>query len=259
MRRRLAVTAAVLAALGGEWLGHSLNYFRMAGVTGLRAGLSGGIHAYMVPLGCSLLAGAAAGAATWVRAWLGLSRRLDRSAAALARIRRGERPPGGAPPAGGASRQSPRAPSSAARVIALATALAIVQVALYVIQENLERAVDGLPSTGLSPLLDGYGAAAWIQAAIGLLLAASLVGALRLLRSKRATVERSERIVRALWGRATRATSSPPPPQAHVTPAQLLFRDASWCRPPPVLAASEQRCRARESRERHLIHGRTNA
>jgi hypothetical protein len=62
MRRRLAVTTAVLAALVGEWLGHSLAYYRVAGTAGLQAGLTTGIHDYMLPLGLALLIGAAAGA-----------------------------------------------------------------------------------------------------------------------------------------------------------------------------------------------------
>jgi hypothetical protein len=38
MRGRLAVTSAVFAALVGEWVGHSLNYFRLAGLAGLKLG-----------------------------------------------------------------------------------------------------------------------------------------------------------------------------------------------------------------------------
>jgi hypothetical protein len=211
----------------------------MAGSAGLQAGLTGGIHGYMIPLGLTLLVGAAAGAAIWVRAWLALSSRRDRATIALARIRRGgpdESRRDGAPSDGGVTWRGARAPSCAARIIALATALAIVQVTLYVVQENLERAIDGLPAAGLSPLLDGYGAGAWIQAAIGLLLAVSLVGAMHLLRSKLATVDLSERLVFAMLARAVRDMSSPQPPRSPVTPAQLLFRTAFWCRPPPVHA-----------------------
>jgi hypothetical protein len=240
MRRRIAVTGAVLAALVGEWLGHSLSYYRVAGVAGLQAGLTSGVHDYMVPVGLALLVGAAVGAAAWTRAWLALGRRLDRSAAALARLRSGaglrEPAPGGAPPVG-ASGGVAHAPSYAARVVALAAALAVVQCSLYLLQENLERALHGLPTGGLSPLLDRYGAAAWIQAAIGLLLATVLVAAMRLITARRSVAERCERMVRAMWERAVRSTSSPRPRPSTVIPAQLLLRNALWSRPPPVLAA----------------------
>lgn len=105
-------------------------------------------------------------------------------------------------------------------------------------QENLERAVHGLPGAGLTPVLDGFGAAAWIQAAVAVLFATAMVAAMRLLCSKAAAAERCERIVRALWQRAQRSTSSPQPPRSHVTPAQLLLLNALWGRPPPVPAAA---------------------
>jgi hypothetical protein len=244
MRRRLAVTAAVLAALVGEWVGHSLSYLRVDGLAGLQASLTSGIHDYMIPLGLALLAGGVAGATVWTRTGLALGRRLDRSVALLSRLRRGERLGEPAPGHGAAGRASGRgaaqgpAPSFAARVLALAGPLAAVQCALYLVQENLERALHGLPGGGLSPVLDGYGAAAWIQAAIGLLLATALVAATRLLSVRQSAAELCERIVRALWQRAVRSSSSPQPRRSHVIPAQLLFRNALWCRPPPVPAAA---------------------
>jgi len=85
-RRRLAVTAVAVASLVGEWLGHGAAYYRVAGIAGLQAGLTGGIHDFMLPLGLALLLGAAAGATAWTRAWLALGRRLDRSGAALRRF-----------------------------------------------------------------------------------------------------------------------------------------------------------------------------
>jgi hypothetical protein len=231
MRRRLAVTAAVLAALVGEWLGHGVAYYRVAGIAGLQAGLSGGVHDYMLPLGFALLLGAAAGATAWTRAWLALGRRLERSGALLARLRRGSGLDG-APAEIKAASPTPT-PSFPARVLALGLPLALVQSSLYAVQENLERAVHGLPATGIRPLLDGFGAATWIQSAVALLLATVLVLALRLLRSRAAAAHLCERLVRALWERARRTTSSPRPRASFVTPVGLLLCSSTWQRPPP--------------------------
>ncbi|HEY2594057.1 MAG TPA: hypothetical protein VGK33_09175 [Chloroflexota bacterium] len=246
IRRRLAVTLAVLAALVGEWLGHSLNYYRLAGVGGLQSALTSGIHDYMLPLGLALLVAAAAGAAGWTRAWLALSRRLDDSATALGLLRRGRRPAdlgqGGAARQGSTARtvlgRRGPAPSFAARVVALAVPMGALQCSLYLVQENLERALHGVAWSGLAPLLDGYGAAVWIQAAVAVLMAAALILASRLLHSKRVLVERCERLVGVLWQRAVRGTSSPLPRRSDVLPTSLIFRSVLWGRPPPVLTAT---------------------
>lgn len=235
MRRRLAVTAVVVTALVGEWIGHGISYYRVAGVAGLQAGLGGGIHEYMLPLAALLLALAAAGAAGLVRAWLALGRRLDRSARLLARLRRGD----GDASAALAEHPDQAAdpgflPSRLARVLALALPLAVLQCAIYVVQENLERTLRGLPAGGLGPLLDGRGAAAWIQAAVALVLAAILTAALLVLRRRHRTVQRIERLARAFWRRTCREPALPAHPRPHVTATQLLLGSALWQRPPPA-------------------------
>jgi hypothetical protein len=232
IRRRLTVTAAVLAALAGEWLGHSIAYYRVAGVAGLQAGLTSGVHDYMLPLGAVLLAAAALGATAWTRAWLALGRRLDRSASALARLRRGHRS-AGAPEVGRAPVRSDPAPTIAAAIVALALPMAAFQSALYLLQENLERALHGMPAPGLTPVVDAYGVATWIQVMVALLVATFLVPALRLLRSRAASAERWERLVRAIWQRTERSASSPPPLPVHLVPAHLALSSGLWQRPPP--------------------------
>lgn len=239
MRRRLAVTAVMITALAGEWLGHSLAYYRVAGMAGLRGGLGGPIHSYMVPLALALIVGGAAGAAAWVRAWLALGRRLDRSAAALAAQWRGRAP--AHPPAAASRSHSARsaAPSPAARAAALALPLALLQVMLYLTQENLERSGHGLPAVGLSPLTDGYGAAVWIQAGVAVALAVVWLAALRLLRTREHAAELCERLAGVL--RRRRRQHCPPAPVpvvSHVTSLQLRLRSALWQRPPPAFSAA---------------------
>lgn len=231
IRRRLAVTAVALTALVGEWLGHGISYYRVAGIAGLQAGLGGGIHDYMIPLAVVLLALAAAGTAGLVRAWLALGHRLDSSARLLARLRRGDTALlalAGSPRGGFA-----KLPSPLARILALALPLALLQCAIFVAQENVERVLRGLPAGGLGPLVDGGGAAAWIQAAVALVLAAVFTAALLLLRARHREVERIERLARAFWQRVRRVPAPPARPRPHVTATQLLLGSALWQRPPP--------------------------
>jgi hypothetical protein len=124
-------------------------------------------------------------------------------------------------------------PSPLAAVLALALPLATVQCAVYLVQENLERALRGIPAGGFGPLLDGGGAAMWIQAAVALALATILTAALLLIRRRHGAVERLERLARAIWER-TRSTSPPTLPRRHVTATQLLLGSALWQRPPPA-------------------------
>jgi hypothetical protein len=235
MRPRLAVTAVVVTALVGEWLGHGISYYRAAGLAGLQAGLGGGIHAYMLPLAAVLLAVGVLGAAGLARAWLSLGHRFDRSVRLLARLRRGDRA-AVAPPIQHPGRAAERSfmPSPLARVLALAMPLAVLQSALYLMQETLERALRSLPSGGLGPLLDGNGAAAWIQAATALVLATILTVALLLLRARRRCVERIERLARAFWQRTDRDSELRVRPRPHVIATQLLLGSALWQRPPPA-------------------------
>jgi hypothetical protein len=235
IRRRLTLTGAVLAGLVGEWLGHSLAYYRLAGLAGLQAGLTSGVHSYMLLLGAVLLATALIGAAAWSRAWVSLGRRIDSSAAVLAALRRGRA--GAAPlvrsPPPGSSRQ----PTFAARVAALALPLTIVQCLLFLIQENVERALHGLAAAGLAPLVDAFGAAVWIQAAVALVLATVLVAAAHLLRAREATARRWAWLARSMWRRLQRAAHSPEPTPVHVAAALRLLGSALWQRPPPVSSA----------------------
>lgn len=234
-RRRIAATAAVLAALVGEWLGHSVAYFRFGGTAGLQAGLAGGLHAYMIPLGAALLVAAAAGAAAWSRAWVALGRRVDRGAAVLSALHRGL--VSAEPPAGVSGPRPQRQPALLGSVAALALPMAAMQCLLFLAQENLERSLHGLPAVGLAPLVDGVGAAAWIQAFMAIVLAAVLVLAMRLLHSREATVRRWARLAQSLWHRLWRDSSPPPTTQPHVVPALLLLGSALWQRPPPSATA----------------------
>jgi hypothetical protein len=229
--RRLAASAAgaaVLAALAGSWLGHTLEYLRVDGGAGLGGSLVAGAHAYMLPAGAMLaLAAALAGARCW-RGWLALGRRLDGAREALRRIARGERVDPSTPPAAVAL-------SAPAGLFALWLPLAAAQVTLYLAQENLETLLAGGPAAGLSPVIGVHWAASAVQLGVALLLACGLLGAGRLLHDRARSVERCERLVRALWERLVHGPRQPRGARRTApTPVERFGRQL-WSRPPPVL------------------------
>jgi hypothetical protein len=228
--RRLAAGAAgavVLMALVGSWLGHTLEYLRVDGGAGMGRSLLTGVHAYMLPAGGLLaLAAARAGVRCW-RAWLVLGRRLDRARAALRRLTRGER-------VDLATSTPAVAVSAPAGLLALWLPLAAAQVTVYLAQENLETVLAGGPAPGLSPVAGIHWAAAAVQAGVALLLAAGLLAAGRLLRGRATTVERCERLLRALWERLLHGPRVPRGARrAAPTPVERFGRQL-WGRPPPA-------------------------
>lgn len=234
-RRRLAVSAVVVIALVGEWLGHAISYLRVAGLPGLQAGLGGGLHDYMIPFAAALLGAALAGATAFTRAWLSMGRRLDAAGRLLYRLRSGRRVAG--VPEARAKCRAPSAPSATGQWLALGLTLSLLQCLAFAVQENVERLLHGLPGVGLAPLLDAGGAGTWIQAALAFLLAVALLFGARLLRSRADAVGRIEGLVRALWLRIRRAASPPSPVLPHVPSAHLLFIGSLRRRPPPLHSA----------------------
>jgi hypothetical protein len=223
-----AAGAAVVVALVGAWLGHTLEYLRVVGGSGLERAPLAGVHGYMLPVGAVLaLAAALAGARCW-RLWLQLGRRLDGARAALLCARRGERitTPVHHPHA---------AVSPPARLAALWLPLGAAQIALYLAQENLEAVLSGASIPGLGPLLGIHWAAAALQLGVALVLAAALLLAGRVLGGRTRRVERCERLLRTLWARLLRGPETPRRARASRPSPVDRFGRQLWSRPPPAL------------------------
>jgi hypothetical protein len=227
-RQRLIASTVVLLGLVGGWTGHLLEYLRVDGAAGVRAGLLGSAHVYMLPLGGLLALLGALSAAWWWRVWTALGHRLDGARRALAGALRGHLVDPVPPPAAAA-------PSGAARWIALTLLIAALQVTTYVLQENLEAVAAGTRVPGLGAVVGVHAAAPLVHLAVAALLSAlALVGARRLgARTRRLGLcTRLVRVLLATLARAPRPTRRRPAAW-HPSPLHHLGRQL-WRGPPPA-------------------------
>lgn len=231
-RLRLAASSVVGLALLGVWLGHALEYGRVAGLAGIQQMLVGSVHWYMAPVGLVLALLAAAGAIRAVRLWTVLGRQLAWTRGAIAAAWRGERrlpPPSFAAP----HRDGP----VRLRLSGLWLPLTVAQIGLYLVQENLEAVIAGRAAPGIGAVTGVHWAAPLIHAGVALVLAVTVVVAHRLLLQRAHDVAQTGALLRRLLGYLTRATNwVAPASQARVRPVDRLGR--LWCRPPPVLLAA---------------------
>lgn len=226
-RPGLTASGTVLLAFVGAWLGHTLEYARVAGARGTGVSPLRSVHADMLPLAAVLtLLAALCGIRAW-RAWLALGRRLDAARGCLARALRGHG--GQAAPAAG----SPL-PSGGARWLALSLVLAVLQTGIYLVQENLEGVAAGLGLRGLGPVTGVHWMAPLVHVAVAALLAAVAVAGSRRLRARTRRIEVCERLVLRLLG-----VLAPRPSVLELPPAQWCpspvdrFGGLLWRRPPP--------------------------
>jgi len=229
---RWLVPGVALLACVGVWLSHTLEYLRVWGWSGLNQELTGSVHLYMIPVGLVLVLLVAVAGAALARLHRHLTRRVEHASGLLARVWRGRVESAQRPAASGHA----AAPSSGRIVLILGAALAVLQVGLYLIQENLESAVAGVPTPGLSAITGVHWAAPIIEVAVGFVLAAVAVALWSLLRRREAMVEHIERAVHgvliALAARRVQPPLLPTSPRRHHG-APAFFGASIWCRPPP--------------------------
>ena len=208
----------VLAAVAATWAGHTIEYLRVSGAAGLGSSAARSVHAYMGPTGLVLAAFATVG----VYAGLRLLHRLEGQ---LAGLEDGSLPAAKAP-FGSASGYRVPLPS-------LVAMLWILQLVLYVVQENTELRAVGVHQPILGVLT---GAHQW-AAAVHLGVAAVVALMLWLLHRPITRVAEAIRQV-AAWlssqcreggavaaaGRVARAW----------TPAER-WGSQRWSRPPPAI------------------------
>ncbi len=224
--RHLAGAGAVLLALVGAWAGHTLEYVRLNGATGLGRAMLGASHLYMLPLGAVLSLLLAHRGLRWWRRWAALGERLEDARTALRGALRGHRPSPRRPGGSG--------PGSAAPVARLWVPLAVAQVALYLFQENVEAAAAARTAPGLGPVTGVHWAAPLVQAAVALVLAAAMGVAARRLRGRATRLHRWERFVDHLVRTRTRLAGGLRPLSGWRRSPLQRFGAQLWSRPPPA-------------------------
>jgi hypothetical protein len=217
----------VLLAFTGTWLGHTLEYLRVNGVSGLGRAMSASVHPYMLPLGAALLIVALLGGMAWLRAVTALASRLERLRDAL---RRGER----------LEDRSERVAlcGPGASMCSLWLLLGVAQLGLYLVQENIEFRLAGIAVPGVGALLGPH----WGAAPVHLAVAWALAGLAVVLLSHRLRLEEAvgchERVLARLWGDRVGPVPALPAWPSALTPHQR-WGSQRWQRPPPraLLAA----------------------
>jgi hypothetical protein len=223
--------AVILLALIGVWITHTVEYMRVGGSAQLAAGMLATVHVYMLPVGAVLATGAALlGMRGW-RAWWALGRRLERTRVLLAAALRGR---------GGAERPAPsrwRRPSEGAQLLALWLPLVLLQVGLYLLQENVESLVAGRVPPGIGAIAGVHAPVLAVHVLVAWALAWVVLLVLRRLAERHDRVVACERLLLAVLGRLGRIAAIPTGARA-ATPSPLdRFGRGLWRRPPPQLRA----------------------
>jgi hypothetical protein len=162
---RVAASGGVVLALVGLFIGHTLEYLRVWGPAGVAASMTNPVHAYMLPVAAVLVVLSGVFALRLARAWRTLNARLDSAAAGMRSIWRGRTDAAAAP-------RSPSTPGT--RLIAIWLPLAAAQIALYVVQENIEAVASSRPAPGLGAITGIHWAAPLVHLYVALLLACAV-------------------------------------------------------------------------------------
>ena len=218
----------ILVALIGVWLTHTVEHLRVGTASGVSAAAFSSVHVYMLPVGGLLaLAAALAGVGVW-RAWWALGRRLERTRIAFAGALRGRRGPW-------TLRETPARPSEGAQLLALWLPLCLVQVGLYLLQENVEALIANRAAPGLAAVTGIHLPVLAVHVLVAWALAWAVLIVLRRLGERRGLLAACERLLTALLRRLGRAEAIPHAARTcDPTPRERLG-SSLWRRPPPLL------------------------
>jgi hypothetical protein len=232
-KARLAAAGLFLLSFVGLWLGHTLEYARVWGTAGLREELTGSVHGYMVLVALALAVLAGASALVLWRVWSALGRRVDAARSALAGTLRGR------PVALDRTTSSAghRPVSFGTRLAGLWLLLTVVQVGLFLVQENVEQVAAGYPAPGFGPITGTHWAAALVHATVALVLATLTTLVARAFGRRATVVSAVEALVRVLLSILRRPLAIRPRVTAW-QPAPLQAHGCQlWSRPPPLRRA----------------------
>jgi hypothetical protein len=196
--------AVIAVAAAGAWIGHAVEYLRVFGRAGFGTTAARSAHAYMGPLGLALLAIAVGGAYASILA----RRRLERLLVLPAEAR----------------------PSLAFPW--LLWTVWLLQLALYVVQENAEARAIGVNLHGWQAVTGVHQWAPLVQ----LCVAATGTAVLWTLRRPVTRLARAVRAAVAAFHARRPATAVRNPQLSSVWSAEARWGVLRWCRPPPLAA-----------------------
>jgi hypothetical protein len=234
-RDQMLAPLLVLAAFVGLWIGHTLEFLRVAGSAGLSLGLLRPSHAYMLPAGVLLLALTTLAGVRLRRMWTALGRRLDAVAVHLALALRSRA--GGVDHGAGGARRAASEPSFLGRALSIWLPLAVVQIGLFTLQENLESAFAGAPAPGVGAISGVHWAAPLIHAAVAFVLALAIAAFFTGVATRVQRIARTENLLRELW-RRLRREARPLTPQSAPRPRLIDVAPRQLSRPPPGFCAA---------------------
>jgi hypothetical protein len=221
---RAPLWSVALTAALGAWLGHLVEYVRVAGLHAGLADMTSSVHAYFFPAGVALMSLLGVAALAARRAWVVLGDRLRRADADL------RRPTRAIPMSRGDELGSP------VGLLGLWLALTALQVGTWTIQENLEAVAAGHRAPLLAVMRGAHSLAPVVQAEVALLLAGLYVTVQRWFCARHSKVDALERLVARRW--RWRSVSVPMPIEAATVAATPIERwgRQRWQRPPPVFS-----------------------
>ncbi len=217
----------VVLVLVGEWLGHAITWFLTGGATPGLA-LSGATHTYLGPVGVGLAILAVA--ASW-SVWSGLRRLGDLVRSMRSSLDRTWRLDAGT---GVDAIAAPAAPVREISWAQLWAGLAVVQLLVYLVQENVEARAAGFAAPGLHVLTAHHGSAVAIHAAIALLGAALAVEVADRWASTSRAVVQVIKLYRALTARRTDGVTPWIPRAVPAGSPVARFGRSFLPRPPPL-------------------------
>jgi hypothetical protein len=224
---RVAASGGVLLALAGLFIGHTLEYLRVWGPAGILESITNPVHAYMLPVAGAVVVLSAVFAFLLARAWQALNDRLDRAAAGVRQVWRGQAD-------GAAGARVPRS-TPGTRLTAIWLPLAAAQIALYLVQENVEAVARSHPAPGLGAITGIHWAAPLVHLYVSLLLACVVRICQVLFRRRQVAVERVEAFLRAIVRRRRTAAPVIRRPVARAIPPLDRLGRHILRRPPPLL------------------------
>ena len=223
---RLKLTSFVILAVVGTWLGHGIEYARVAGLRGLVDGLAGPLHTYMVPAGAVIAVLTFCVASDCALAARGIRQRRRELQNRLAAAFRGRRVALAAPPPAVARQLNGRA---------MLAALASLQLILYLLQENVEAAVAGSNAPGFGAVSGSHWAAPLVHLAVAAALSLVVIVVRRAFTTRLRAIAALVSLLDVLLQRLGASTKLPRPSTAPFgAPAWLTAARVTRGPPEPV-------------------------